>query len=242
VVVNEAFVRRFLGERDPIGRRLVIEDGPPRPREIVGVVADVRHSALTRGPQPEMYVCHLDRPWRHMTLVVRSSGDAAALAAPLRRELAALDPGLAGANVRTLEEYVQASLATERFSLVLLGGFGASALLLVVIGVHGVTAYAASRRTVELGIRTAIGASRRDLVWLVASDGIRSVLLGLLAGLAGAVALGRTMRHVLYGVAPADAATLGVSALLLGALAVVSCLAPAWRAAGADPLRALRAA
>ncbi|HSD28883.1 MAG TPA: ABC transporter permease [Vicinamibacteria bacterium] len=241
VVVNEAFVRHFLGERDPVGRRLVVEDGPPRPREIVGVVADVRHSALARGPQPEMYVSHLDRPWRHMTLVVRGSGEAVALANPLRRELAALDPAVAGANVRTLEQYVSASLATERFSLVLLGGFGASALFLVLIGVNGVTAYAASRRTVELGIRAALGARRHDLLWLVAGDAIRSVLLGLVAGLAGALALGRAMRHLLYDVAPADATTLGVSALLLGALALVACLAPAWSAAGADPLRALRA-
>jgi predicted permease len=240
VVVNEAFVRRFFGEQDPIGHHLVVEDGPLRVREIVGVVADVRHSALTRGPLPEMYVSHLDRPGRHMTLVVRSRGAAAALAAPLRRELARLDPGVGGANVRTLEEYVSASLATERFSLVLLIGFGTSALLLVLIGVHGVAAYGASRRTVELGIRTAVGARRRDLVWLVAEDAIRSVLIGLVAGLAGALALGRAMSHLLYGVVPADAATLGLSALLLGSLAFVSCLAPAWRAARVDPVRALR--
>jgi putative ABC transport system permease protein len=239
--VNEAFVRRFLGARDPVGRRLLVEDGPPRLREIVGVVADVRHSALSRGPQPEVYVSHLDRPWRHMTLVVRGSGEAAALTPPLRRELAALDPAVAGANVRTLEEYVSASLATERFSLVLLGGFGASALILVLIGVNGVAAYAASRRAVELGIRTAIGARRRDLLWLVAGDAIRSILLGLVAGLAGALALGRAMRHLLYGVAPADATSLGVAAFVLGVLALVACLVPAWRAAGADPLRALRA-
>jgi predicted permease len=241
VVVNEAFVRRFLGEQDPIGRRLFIEDGPERPREVVGVVADLRHSALTRGPQPEMYISHLDRPWRHMTLVVRSTGDVALLAAPLRRELAALDAGVAGANVRTLSEYVLASLATERFSLMLLGAFGLSALLLVLIGVHGVTAYAASRRTVELAIRAAIGARRRDLFWLLAGDAVRSVLLGLVAGLAAVLALGRAMRHLLYGVAPADAPTLVLSALLLGILAVVSCLGPAWRAARVDPLRALRA-
>jgi len=176
-----------------------------------------------------------------MTLVVRGSAEAVALATSLRRELAALDPAVAGANVRTLEQYVSASLATERFSLVLLGGFGASALFLVLIGVNGVTAYAASRRTVELGIRAALGARRHDLLWLVAGDAIRSVLLGLVAGLAGALALGRAMRHLLYDVAPADATTLGVSAPRLGALALVACRAPAWSAAGADPLLALRA-
>jgi len=240
VVVNEAFVRRFLGGRDPLGRRLVIEDGPLRPREVVGVVADVRHSALTRGPRPEMYLSHLERPWPHMTLVVRGRGEAAALAAPLRRELAALDPGVAGANVKTLEEYVSSSLASERFSLVVLGGFAGSALLLVLMGVHGVTSYAASRRTVELGIRTAIGARRRDLLGLVAGEAIRFVLLGVVAGLAGALVLGRAMTSLLYGVAPADAATLALSALLLGGLALVSCLVPAWRAARADPLHALR--
>ena len=173
-IVNQAFVRRFLQGREALSRHLIIQDVPVRPREIVGVVGDVRHRGLAELPEPRMYVTHTDRPWPNMTLVVRAAaGDPSSLVPALRREVAALDPNLPLANIKTIDQYVGASMAPHAFRLRLVGAFAATALLLAVLGVYGVVAWGVARRRHEIGIRMAVGADAADIRHLVLGDGLR---------------------------------------------------------------------
>ena len=242
VVVNEAFARRFLPRQDPLSRHLVIADGTPRPREIVGVVGDVSHFALAEEAVPEMYVTHADRPWPNMTLVVRAAnGDPSALVPSVRREVAVLDPSLPLANVKTIDEYVAASVGPHRFRMRLVGAFAAAALLLAALGVYAVVAYGAARRRHEIGVRMAVGADADDVLRLVLGDGLRLVCLGIAVGLAGAVAGARVLRALLYEVSPLDPVILGCMSALLAGVALAACYLPALRASRLDPLVVTRA-
>ena len=241
-VVNEAFAQHFFPGEDPVGRHLVIEDGPTRPREIVGVVGDVRHSTLADEAVPEMYVTHSDRPWPNMTLVVRAaSSDPTALVPSVRREVAAIDPTLPLANVKTIDQYVAASVGPHRFRMRLVGAFAAAALLLAALGVYGVSAYSAARRRHEIGVRMAVGADAEDVLRLVLWDGLQLVCLGLAVGLAGAVAGARVLDALLYGVSPLDPVVLGSVVALLASIALAACYVPAKRASRQDPLVVMRA-
>lgn len=241
VIVNEAFVRKFLPVGDPLGRHLVIEDGPPRPREIVGIVSDVRHTALTEDAQPEMYVTHFDRPWPNMTLVVRAAtGQPSALISSVRRVVATIAPTLPLANVKTLDQYVTDAVAPHRFLMRLVGAFAATALLLAALGVYGVVAFGVVRRRHELGVRMALGANARDVVRLVLVDGLRLVGVGLTLGLAGAVTVGQALEALLYGVRPLDPLVLGAVILLMASVALAACYVPARQASRLDPLVAIR--
>ncbi len=241
VIVNSAFVQRFLPGQDPVGRRLLIRDGPPRERRVIGVVADVKHFGLDAAAVPEMYVPHTDRPWPNMTLVVRvDRGDPKWVVTNVRRELAALDKGLPMANVRTIGDYVAASTAPLRFSMRLVAAFAALALLLAALGVYGVTSYVSSQRTHEVAIRMALGAERRDIVRLILGDGLRSVMVGLMIGLAGALVAGRLMRGILFDVGAADPLVLGGVVVLLAVVALLACYLPARRSSRLDPAACTR--
>jgi putative ABC transport system permease protein len=241
VVVNQAMVRRFFAGEDPLGQRLVIEDGAKRPREVIGVIADVKHFGLDAVAPPEMYLSQLDRPFPNMTLVVRSAGtDPTGLVASIRRELALVDKDLPAANVKTLEEYLAASVARQRFSVLLLGVFAIAALLLAALGIYGVVAYSVAQRTPELGIRMALGADKRAIVRLVLADAQRPVALGVIVGLAAAFFATRVMAGLLFEVAAHDGPVFfGVTAVLVSVAFLASWL-PARRAAAADPLVCLR--
>jgi putative ABC transport system permease protein len=172
---------------------------------------------------------------------VRTAGDPLALAAPVRREVAALDPDLAVANLRTLERVVAESVGDRRFTMLLLGLFGAVALALAAIGIYGVTAYGVAQRTREMGIRLALGAAPGAVRSLVVGEGVRLALIGLAAGLALALAGARALRSQLYGIGSADPATyVGLSAVLL-LVAVLATYLPARRATRVDPAITLRA-
>jgi putative ABC transport system permease protein len=236
VIVNEAFSRRFLPGQNALGRQLVIQDGPQRPRQIVGVVHDVKHFGLDVAAVPEMYVPHVDLPWPSMTLVVRAQGiDHQTTLAGVRRELGALDKTLPLANIRTVREYVAASTAGRRFSMRLVGAFATLALLLTALGIYGVMAYTVAQRTQEIAIRVALGAERRDILRLVLSDGFRLLSIGLALGLAVALAVGRMMTHLLYDVSAADPAVLAVVTALLGGVTLLACYVPAMRASHVEP-------
>ncbi len=241
VLVNAAFARRFLPDQDPLGKQLVIQDGPPRQRQIIGVVQDVKHFGLDVAAVPEMYVPHVDRPWPSMTLVVRVKGVHPRMIVPgVRRELAALDKALPLANVRTIDEDVAASTAQQRFSMRLLGTFAALALLLTVLGVYGVMAYSVAQRTRELGIRMALGAENRDILRLILGDGLRLVSIGVVIGLAGAFAMGQMMTRVLFDVSAHDPVVLVCVAALLAGVALLACYLPARRASQLDPAVCVR--
>ena len=174
-------------------------------------------------------------------MAVRSRGDAVTLIRGLRRDVAALDPALPLANISSLEDLVDASIAGRRFTLLVFLVFGAIAVALSAVGVYGVLAYLVGQRTREIGLRLAIGASRSDVVWLFVREGAVLILVGMSAGLAGALAGGRWIATLLFGVTPADPATFAAAVFTLGVTAACATYLPARRAASVDPAEALRA-
>src|SRR5215204_3823406 len=241
VLVNETLVRKVFPDEDPLGKQITLAgDDTPRPREIVGVVSDTRYVTPNLEPYSEIYVSYLSEPWFHMSLVVRVAGDPAASVDGMREELSALDKEVPLANVKEMEQYVSDSLSPQRFSALLLTGFAVAALGLAALGVYGVISGSVARRTQEIGIRIALGARRGDVLRLVVGQGMRPVLLGLGAGLAGAFALTRVMESLLYGVSAFDPEVFAGVSLLLAATALVACYLPARRATRVDPTTALR--
>ncbi len=250
-LVNEAMARLYWPGADPVGRRLRLRSGSDSVwRTVVGVVGDVRHRGLTEASRPEMYFpqaqAFVTAPdgevrIRSMALVLRVKGDPARLAAPVRQALAELDPGVAGSDLRTLDEVVTRSIAAPRFTTTLLALFAGLALLLAAVGIYGVILVAVVQRAPELGIRVALGARAADVLRLVLGEGMRPVAAGLAAGVVAALALSRLLRGLLYAVPPTDLLTyLGVTTLL-ALVALLACWLPARRAARTDPMTALRA-
>jgi ABC-type antimicrobial peptide transport system permease subunit len=214
---------------------------------VVGLVRDERHNGLTAEIKEKFIVPYSQFPAarggdaaRNMSLVVRTAGDPAALAGPIRAEVRRLDPSLPIANIRRMTDVVAASMATPRLTGSLLTIFGALALFLASVGVSGVLSYLVARRRREIGIRMALGASRASVLGLVVRRGVVTAAWGVAAGLLGGLFLTRLMEGLLYGVAPRDPVTFAAVALLLIAIAVAASAAPAFRAARVDPLEALR--
>ena len=241
IVISDAFVKRYFPNEDPIGKRVVFDGPNPVPREIVGVVGDVRRNGLDVDVQPEMYVPHVQKPERRLNLVIRTDTDDASQIAPLARaEVKAFDPNQIIWRVQTLRELLGASVAPRRFNMLLLGIFATVALVLAAVGLYGVMSYSVSRRTQEIGIRMALGASRSDVLRLVVRQGMTMTLIGLVLGLAGAFSLSRVMISLLHGVSPTDPLTFAGVSIVLLAVALLACLLPARRATRVDPLVALR--
>jgi putative ABC transport system permease protein len=249
-VVNETFARRYLPGADPVGRRVTFGDGgeDAKYHEIVGVVADVRHLGLTTDPPPEIYVPFTQLApdlWNvfsalTLSVVVRSDAPVEALAPALRAAIREVDAEQVVASMRPAGELVSAAIARQRFSMLLLLAFGALSLMLAGVGVYGVMAYTVSQRTRELGIRLALGARAASVRGMVLRQGLAMAVWGIGLGLLGAVALGRLLSGLLYGVSPADPLVLGAVAGLLGAASAVACLVPAVRATLVNPMDVLR--
>ena len=240
-LVNETLARKVFPGEDPLGRQIVLAgDATPRPREIVGVVSDTRYVTPDLEPSPEIYVSYLAEPWHHMSLAVRAGSDPQALVNGMREELSAMDRDVPLANVKEMEQYVSDSVSPQRFSALLLTVFAVAALGLAALGVYGVISNSVARRTHEIGIRLALGARRGDVLRLVVGRGMRPVLLGLGAGLAGACALTRLLESLLYGVSAFDPSVFAGVSLLLAATALAACYLPARRATRVDPMTALR--
>ncbi len=242
-VVSSAFARRYFPGEEPIGKRLVFGFQTPVAREIVGVVGDVKRDGLAMPSQPEMYVPFAQEPWWAAYAVVRtaSGGDPARLSSALRADVRALDPTLPIENVAPMRSFIDDSVAQPRFRTTLLGLFGASALLLAVLGIYGVISYSVGRRTREVGIRLALGAAPADVLRMVLFEGLALVGVGLALGLAGAFLATRALSSLLFEVSRLDAGSwIGVAALLLLAGLAASWL-PARRATRVDPVSALRA-
>jgi putative ABC transport system permease protein len=246
VIVNQAFAREFWPNQSPIGQQLMSLDEQPRTRVVVGVVGNVKHFGLDAAADPEMYTLY--GWWRSMTLVVRcASGPNSvpnsvpdAMVSAVRRRIAALDPEAPVYNVALAEQLAGRSTAPRRLDLLLLGIFAALALLLAVVGIYGLLAYAVGRRTREIGIRLALGARPAGMLRLVIGEGMRLVLAGLAIGTVASLALTRLMQSLLYGVKPTDPLTFGAVAGLLTAAGALACYLPARRAMKVDPLTALR--
>jgi putative ABC transport system permease protein len=243
-VMSEALARRRFADRDPIGQRIEFGnmDGDLQPLTVVGIVGDVRQNSLEEAPEPILYVHLRQRPQKTPTLttVLRVDGNPAAVMASARAVVRDIDPALPP-RFRMLEQVVSESLAARRFSLTLLGLFGALALLLATSGIASVTAFAVARRRAELGIRLALGARSGDLLRLVIGRHLKIIVAGGVAGLAVALILARLLRSQLFGVAPSDPWSFIAAIAVLGAVGLVACAVPARQVVRIAPNEALRA-
>ena len=250
VIVNRELARRHFSGTSPIGQRLRTGfdfSNGTSPREIIGVVDDVKQTSLDAETRPAAYVPVTQMPYPSMSIVVRAkcgsagtSCDPAATLPAVRRELAALDPTLALADVRPMSSVFADSIARQRFSMAVLGVFAALALLLALVGLYGVIALSVGQRRREIGVRMALGAQPRDVLSLVLGEGIRVTLLGVAIGLAGAFALTRVLRSLLFDVSTTDPRFFAAAAILVAIVSLAATYVPARRALGVDATSALR--
>ena len=240
VIINEPMARRLWPNQNAIGRHMAIWRDEKFSREIVGVVGEAKAS-LADEPAPQMYVPYAqDSTWSGMSFVIRTSGDPASQTSTIRSRLREIDKGIPIFNVRTMSDVLATSVAPRRAPMLLLSAFAGAALLLAMIGIYGVTAYYVTQRTQEIGIRMALGAQTRDVLTLVLRSGMGRSIIGVAVGLAGAIALTRWMKTLLFGVNPTDWLTLIAVALGVMVTTLLACYFPARRATKVDPLVALR--
>jgi putative ABC transport system permease protein len=244
-IVNEAFVRQHLPNQNPIGSRIdwIRRDEPQKWMTIVGVAADVKHSGLNQPVDPAVYApfSQNDEAWRRfMTLVIKTEGPVAGLAEDVKKRVWSLDSQIPVSDVQSMDDLMAVSVAQERFNMLLLGIFAGLALTLAGVGIYGMIAYRVNQRTHDIGVYIALGAQHRDVLRLIMRDGIKLTMLGIVLGLAGAIAVTRLMVSLLFEVKPTDPATLTAVALLLAAAALLACYIPARRALSIQPITALR--
>ena len=242
VMLGASLARRIWGTDDVIGRRVQMGAADSPWREVVGIVRDVRHSSLDAEVNQQVWIPERQWSWADtdVTFVVRTSGDPGALASSVRAAVRAVDAGQPITRLATMEQIVAASTAQRRLALVLFAAFAATAVLIAAAGVYGVLAGSVAERTREIGVRSALGAPPHRILGLVVGQGSRLISAGLLAGLVGAIVLGRVLRTLLYGVAAGDPATLTAVVVLLVMVAAVASIAPVLRALRIDPATALR--
>jgi putative ABC transport system permease protein len=241
VVVNQSFVSRYLTGRDPIGRRIHMEWGDTLVGTVVGVVGDIKHTGVDSAAAPTVYWSLPQFPYSFMTLVVRTGDDPMRLAGPVVAQVRALDVDQPVADLKPYDEWLGGALARRRFSLLLLGGFAALAVGLTAIGLYGTTAYGVVQRTREFGIRLALGAAPRDVLWSVLWGALAVVGAGIAVGLVGALALSRLLSSLLFEVSATDPTVFAAIALMLLLVGAAAGLLPARRATRVDPVVALRA-
>jgi putative ABC transport system permease protein len=246
-MVNEEFVRKFLKDKNPLDQRINVEElipgvtklGPSITWQIVGVFHNVRNGDF-RGDYPEMEIPFWQIPWPSVNIGVRTAGDPAIMTKSIAAAVHAVDPQIAVAEPRTMDELKERNLASDRFTMILFGSFAVVALLLAAVGIYGVMAFTVAQREHEIGLRMALGATRGHVVSLILKEALLLAAIGLTLGLAGAYLVGRTLHSTLYGVGSMDFIATGVVAVVLVTASMVASWIPARRAAAVQPMRALR--
>jgi putative ABC transport system permease protein len=238
-IVNETFARRYFPHESCLGRRVESWARKNDWLTIVGVVGDVR-GLVERDPEPAIYLPYLQAAEPYMTLLVHTAGNPRLWEGAVRRQIAGVDKDQPPHDVQSLDELRADTFTPRRVNLLLLGAFAGLGLILASVGMYGVVSYWASQRTHEIGVRMALGAERGDVLRTVVGQGIRSALIGTIAGVAGALALTRLLRTMLFGVQPSDPLTFVIVSLILLTVAFLACFIPARRAAKVDPMVALR--
>jgi len=240
-IVNETLAQQLWPGESAIGKRLIEWRDEKFMREVVGVVGDTRQS-LDKKPWQELYVPYAQDGgmWSDLSLVVRTNGDPAAMAGPVRDAIRSVDKGIPTYNLKTMNDIVSTSAAPRRSPMLLLSAFAGVAMLLAMLGIYGVTSYYVTQRTHEIGVRMALGAQIVDVLKLVLKRAMWLAVLGIGIGIAGAIAVTRYMTTLLFGVKPIDAVTFVGVAVVLAIVVMVACVVPARRAAKVDPLEALR--
>ena len=244
VIVNEELARRSWPGEDPIGKRLQVGTELTRWRQVVGVVGNARLSGLEAKVDPAIYVPFPQNSWpnalRNSFIVLRTTTDPESLVPAIRRELRSVDPTFPITQIRTMDQIVGDSLSQRRFNTTLLALFAFVAVALAAVGIYGVMSYAVSQRTREMGIRMALGAEQSDITKLVTSNGARLAALGITIGVVAAAISSRLISSLLFGVTATDPMTFVFTALLLSAVTLLASYIPSRRAAGTDPIAALR--
>ena len=253
-IVNRAFVKKYWPKEEPLGQRIAIgkrmgPDFAEGPREIVGIVGDVKEGGLGE-PAPEiMYIplaqlkdafMSLDNTMIPMTWLVRTAVDPLTLSAPIKAQMVAADGQLAVSHIRPVSDVFSETTARQNFNMTLLSVFSGIALLLAAIGVYGMMSYSVEQRSQEIGIRMALGAQHGDVLRLVVRQGMLLAGAGIAAGLLGALGLSRLLTALLFSVKPNDPLTFALVAVVLAAIAFLACWIPARRATRVDPILALR--
>ncbi|MGA8984204.1 MAG: FtsX-like permease family protein, partial [Candidatus Acidiferrales bacterium] len=247
-MVNEIFVKRFFAGVNPLMQRIAVEQlipgvtklGPYIEWQIVGVYHDVHNGGVGREGFPEIDVPFWQSPWPGTSVAVRASLDPATLTKSISEIVLSMNPNLPLAEVKTMDQIKDESMAGDRFSAFLFGSFAGVALLLAALGIYGVMSFAVAQRTHEIGLRIALGAGQNRVVRLIVREGMTLAGIGLLLGLAGAYFVGRLMHTLFMGVGALDPVAFGGVALLLLMSALLACYVPALRAAKVDPMQALR--
>jgi putative ABC transport system permease protein len=240
-VIDEELAREVFPGEDPMGTRLVWRQaGQTVSGAVIGVVGSVHWRGMARDPNGTTYFWFSQDPGRQLSIVARTLGDPVAMARLIAAQVMMIDADQPVGEIRPLRDFVADDLAQPRFTMLLLASFATAALLLAAIGLYGVITFGVTQRTREIGIRVALGAQRSDVLRLVMRRGMRLTGTGLLIGLVAALALGRVVAGLLYGITPADPATLLAVALFMAAVAMLATYLPARRATRVDPMAALR--
>ncbi len=239
LVVNQAFARRFWPGENPIGKHVLVGRGP-EPSEVVGVAADVRNKGLAEETQAQLYLPFKQLPWGDMNLLVRTAVAPMSMAQPVRAQIASVDPDQPVTAVQTVDDLMDGSRAQPRFLMTLLGAFSATALGLAAIGLYAVLAWSVAQRRQEIGIRLALGAEKRDVLWAVVRQGLGLVVVGIVIGLAAGLLATQLISSALYKTSARDLTTFAVAPMVFLGIALVASYLPARRATKVDPLEAMR--
>jgi predicted permease len=242
-IIDESTAHKFWPNRDPLGRRVRFGKDPTKPwTTVVGIIKDIKNDGLDIDGVPHIYVSVYQDPSKQVSVALRTSLPAAVLEPQIRRAIQSIDPGLPVFGVSSMNDVLDRSLASRRFSADLVGGFAGLAALLASIGIYGLLTYLAGQRSREIGLRMALGARRGDILRMFLRKGVTLAGVGVVIGLVFSASSASVMASLLYGVRPHDPAVFLIVPLLLFAIAILASYLPAWRATRVDPLTALREA